>query len=470
MDRHKFFRTDSRSLSREAARQLAVTTKSRPVMEEITPRWLLSFLPWVATEAGTYRINKRKVYEVQTTTPELKNQEITSKQLQKLSIFNHCDHDLLEEIAANLKKENFVMGENIVSEGEVGEKFYILASGEVEVTTKGNRGEKIILQHLGEGEYFGEIALVEEAERTATVTALNDVTLLVLGVKQFTKIIKQNPRFHEELIQRSKNRIEEINEYGERRIPLKSSYEGEPNIPTSFVDLDENPEELPLSVTQTILTIHTRILDLYNDPMNQLHEQIRLSVNAIKERQEFEIINNKNFGLMNKVTPAMRIKARYGTPTPDDLDELLAKVWKKPAIFLAHPKAIAAFSREATRRGVPPSIVHIFGSPFITWRGVPLVPSDKMLVNGKTYTDTQSGITNILLMRLGEQEQGVIGLHQPGIPDERVYPSLSIKFNGIDNHSIAHYAISLYYSAAVLAKDAIGMLENVEVGYYYDYR
>ncbi len=80
------------------------------------------------------------------------------------------------------------------------------------------------------------------------------------------------------------------------------------------------------------------------------------------------------------------------------------------------------------------------------------------------------GRTNILLMRVGEKEQGVVGLHQPGIPDETDIPSLSVKLGSIDNRGIASYILSLYFSVAVLAGDALGMLEDVEVGNYYDYR
>ena len=76
-----------------------------------------------------------------------------------------------------------------------------------------------------------------------------------------------------------------------------------------------------------------------------------------------------------------------GPPTPDDLDELLTKVWKEPAFFLAHPLAIAAFGRECTSRGVPPPTVSLFGSQFITWRGVPLIPSDKVGVEGEQDQD-----------------------------------------------------------------------------------
>jgi hypothetical protein len=149
-----------------------------------------------------------------------------------------------------------------------------------------------------------------------------------------------------------------------------------------------------------------------------------------------------------------------GPPTPDDLDELITLVWKEPAFFLAHPKAIAAFGREATRRGVPPATVSLFGSPVITWRGIPIVPSNKLEVKGNT--------TQILLMRTGESRQGVVGLYQPGASGDQGL-GLSLKFMGISRKAIASYLISLYCSAAILADDAVAVLENVEVNKYHEY-
>ena len=157
----------------------------------------------------------------------------------------------------------------------------------------------------------------------------------------------------------------------------------------------------------------------------------------------------------------MRVKPRGGAPTPDDLDELITKVWKEPAFFLAHPRAIAAFGRECTRRGVPPPTATLFGSPVITWRGIPLVPCDKLHVSGKK--------TDILLMRIGEKKRGVVGLFQPGIPGE-VSPSLSIRFMGLNQRGAAAYLISLYCSSAVLTEDALGVLQGVEVDHYHDYK
>lgn len=243
----------------------------------------------------------------------------------------------------------------------------------------------------------------------------------------------------------------------------------EREFPETFTDYEEAPREYTLNVVKTILKMNSHVTDIFNSPLDQKEQEMRLTIEAMKERQEWEMINNPNFGLLNAVSPRMRISPRYGIPMPDDMDELLSRVWKKPSFFLAHPRAIAAFGRECTRRGVPPATVNFYGTPFLTWRGVPILPCDKLLIDGKTCNMSSSGKTNILLMRVGERDQGVVGLHQPGIPDEGMIPSLSVKYAGIDNRGIASYVLSLYFGTAVLADDALGMLENVEVGYYYDY-
>jgi hypothetical protein len=128
---------------------------------------------------------------------------------------------------------------------------------------------------------------------------------------------------------------------------------------------------------------------------------------------------------------------------------------------LAHPRAIAAFGRECTRRGVPPPTTTLFGSPFLTWRGVPLIPSDKLHI--------KDGASNILLLRTGERKRGVVGLFQPGLPGE-VSPSLTVRPMGINQRGAAAYLVSLYCSAAVLTEDAVGVLENVQVEKYHEYR
>jgi hypothetical protein len=252
-----------------------------------------------------------------------------------------------------------------------------------------------------------------------------------------------------------RNRVKEGAE-----ISVDCSGRDEREVPQTFVDYQEAPREYMLSAVNSVVDIHTRVSDLYSVPYNQIAEQLRLTIEVIKERQERELINNAEYGLLSNVVPSQRVKTRSGPPTPDDLDELLTKVWKEPAFFLAHPVAIAAFGRECTRRGVPPPTVSMFGSQFITWRGIPLVPSDKLAI--------EHGKTSILLLRTGQARQGVVGLFQPNLPGQQGL-GLSVRFMGINHKAIASYLISLYCSLAVLTDDAIAVLQGVEVGKYHAY-
>jgi hypothetical protein len=257
------------------------------------------------------------------------------------------------------------------------------------------------------------------------------------------------------------NRVREADTLVDADVACSPRRDVDSDLPLTFVDYEANPREYSLNAVSTVLDVQTRVSDLYSHPYDQIQEQVRLLVEKVKERQEAELVNNPEYGLLTNAHPSMRVTTRGGAPTPDDFDELITRVWKEPAFFLAHPRAIAAFGRECTRRGVPPPTVTLFGSPFITWRGLPLIPSDKLYID-------EAGKTNILLLRTGEKKQGVVGLFQPGIPGE-VAPSLSVRFMGINRKAVASYLISLYCSAAVLTHDALGVLEGVEIGKYHQY-
>ena len=248
-----------------------------------------------------------------------------------------------------------------------------------------------------------------------------------------------------------------------KAIESTCGHEDESTLVSTFVEYQEKPREYRLSSINAVLNVHTRVSDLLSSPFDQVREQLRLLIESVKEKQESELLNNADYGLLHNVDDTQKVKTRKGPPTPDDLDELLTKVWKEPSIFLAHPRAIAAFGRECTRRGVPPPTVSLFGTPFLTWRGVPLVPSDKIAIRNK---DQKS---KVLLVRVGEKKQGVIGLFQPGLPGEQS-PGLSVRFMGLDQRALASYLVSLYCSAAVLVPDAIALLEDVDVGQYHEYK
>jgi len=304
------------------------------------------------------------------------------------------------------------------------------------------------------------------ADEPLQQTALGDVAArqLANATKTVPQMARITPRWLTHLLQwvpveagiYRLNRVKD-----ESRVTVDCSDRDERVLPQTYVDYEEHPREYMLSAVNTVVDVHTRVSDLYSAPFNQITEQLRLTIEIVKERQESELINNREYGLLHNVAEKQRIKTRTGAPTPDDLDELISRVWKEPGFFLAHPGAIAAFGRECTRRGVPPPTVSLFGSQFLTWRGIPLIPSDKVAIEG--------GKSNILLVRTGERRQGVVGLYQPNLPGQQS-PGLAVRFMGINHRAIASYLVSLYCSLAVLTEDALGVLEGVETDKYHEYK
>ena len=304
------------------------------------------------------------------------------------------------------------------------------------------------------------------AEQNKKQTALGDVAARQLAIA--TRTVPQMPTITPRWLTHLLNwipvesgiyRLNKVKDANS--VQVDCSERDERELPQTFVDYIENPREYMLNAVNTVLDVHTRVSDLYSKPYNQIREQLRLTIETIKERQESELINNKEYGLLHSIAPSQQIKTRTGAPTPDDMDELISKVWKEPGFFLLHPLTVAAFGRECTRRGVPPPTVSMFGSQFITWRGIPLIPCDKMPV--------ENGKSKIILLRTGESRQGVVGLYQPNLPGEQS-PGLSVRFMGINDKAIASYLVSLYCSLAVLVDDAIALLDDVEIGKYYEYK
>jgi hypothetical protein len=297
-----------------------------------------------------------------------------------------------------------------------------------------------------------QLALGDNAARQLANTTKTAPTLSTISPRWLTHLLQWVP------VEAGIYRLNKVR--NPQDVHVLCAKRDEAELPTTFVGYEDQPREYFLNAVSTVLDVHTRVSDLYSSPHDQIKEQLRLTIETIKEKQENELINNADYGLLASVAPDQILYPLAGVPTPDDLDELLTKVWKEPAFFLTNPLAIAAFGRECTRRGVPPPTVSLFGSQFLTWRGIPLVPSDKVAV--------ADGKTKILLLRVGEKRQGVVGLFQPGLPGEQS-PGLSVRFMGISRNAIASYLISLYCSLAVQTDDALAVLDDVEVGKYHEY-
>lgn len=448
------------SLGTAAARNLATTTKSAPQMQEITSRWLLKMLPWVQVQGGTYRVNRRLSYSVgdgRVTFVQTGDQvAVIPAELGELpALRGFGDEAVLAELARRCEQREIPAGQLLATEGEAADRVYLLAHGKVEKIGTGPYGDETVLGVHADGAHFGDHALIEgDAVWEYTARAVTACTVLTLSRADVLNLAERAEPLRDHLTRLLAVPHQRTNKYGEAEIDLSAGHVGEAVVPHTYVDYDAAPREYELSVAQTVLKVHSRVADLYNQPMNQTEQQLRLTVEALRERQEHELINNREFGLLNNCDYGQRLQPHDGAPSPDDMDELLSRR-RGSKLFLAHPRAIAAFGRECNKRGLVPESVDIGGHHVPAWRGVPIFPSNKIPVS-------DARTTSIICMRTGEAEQGVIGLQQTGIPDE-IEPSLSVRFMGIDEQAIISYLVTAYYSAAILVPDALGVLENVEV-------
>ncbi|MEV7406086.1 family 2B encapsulin nanocompartment shell protein [Streptomyces sp. NPDC091267] len=448
------------SLGTAAARNLATTTKSAPQMQEITSRWLLRMLPWVETKGGAYRVNRRLTYTVGDGSVEFiqdgSDVRVIPRELGELSLLRGFDDlEVLTALADRCVQRDFRAGETLVERGAPADQLHLIAHGRISQAAVGNYGDEVTLDVLADGDRFGENALLDEnASWEQTATAETSGTLLTLSRADFASVLSTAPSLREHLEEFTSLSQQRQNHRGEAEIAMSAGHIGEHELPGAFADYELNPREYELSVAQTILRIHTRVADLYNGPMDQTKEQLRLTIEALRERQEHELINNREFGLLHNADFKQRIQPHCGPPTPDDMDELLCRR-RGSKFFLAHPRAIAALGREFNSRGLYPDHVDLGGQQVPAWRGVPILPCNKIPI-------TPEKTSSILVMRTGEENQGVIGLHQTGLPDE-YEPGLSVRFMGLDEKAITSYLVSTYYSAAILVPDAVGVLENVQI-------
>ncbi|MER5612488.1 family 2B encapsulin nanocompartment shell protein [Streptomyces sp. NPDC002215] len=448
------------SLGTAAARNLATTTKSAPQMQEITSRWLLRMLPWVEARGGAYRVNRRLAYTVGDGSVDFvqdgSDVRVIPRELGELALLRGFDDvEVLTAIADRCVQRDFRAGETLVELGTPADRLHLIAHGRIRQSSVGSYGDEVALDVLADGDRFGENVLLDgDARWEQTATAETSGTLLTLSRADFAAVLSTAPSLRDHLEAFSSLSRRRQNHRGEAEIAMSAGHTGEHELPGAFVDYELDPREYELSVAQTVLRIHTRVADLYNGPMNQTQEQLRLTIEALRERQEHELINNREFGLLHNADFKQRIQTHSGPPTPDDMDELLCRR-RGSKFFLAHPRTIAAIGREFNSRGIYPGHVDLGGQQVPAWRGVPILPCNKIPV-------TPEKTSSILVMRTGEENQGVVGLHQTGLPDE-YEPGLSVRFMGIDEKAIMSYLVSTYYSAAILVPDAVGVLENVQI-------
>lgn len=116
-----------------------------------------------------------------------KKRERYSEFFNKVPLLNSVDAYGRSQVADALKTEKLDKGTSIIKQGETGDKFYIIEAGECEAKKTSDSGEQVI--QLKEGDYFGELSLLNNEPRAASVNALTDVKLLTLDRRAFNRLL-----------------------------------------------------------------------------------------------------------------------------------------------------------------------------------------------------------------------------------------------------------------------------------------
>lgn len=242
--------------------------------------------------------------------------------------------------------------------------------------------------------------------------------------------------------------------------------EGE-TVDTSLAIYDPDPPQIHLEVIRAVINMPTHVPQIYSDTHDQLQSQLSVTGEFIYETIEHLVFNHPVYGLLETVDGSMEFEAD-APPSPDVLDDLLALAWKRPDCFLMHPIALARFHKEATTRGVVLESVELFGQPFTTWRGLPICPTNKLhvITRGSSESDKGGGeeatvtprspsTTNILLVRVGQEKQGVVNLYAADVESDPGLPFIGVEFMGRSDDAVVSYLLTTYSAVAVLSPGAL---------------
>jgi CRP-like cAMP-binding protein len=127
--------------------------------------------------------------------------------LAEIPLFSRLDREALQGLVGHMRRHAFSAGEEIIKEGETDRRLFIIAQGEVDVMIgRGQRGERL-LKTLGPREFFGEMALIDDSVRSASVVARADTVALVLDQWDLHAEIRQSPAIAGELLKTLSHRI-----------------------------------------------------------------------------------------------------------------------------------------------------------------------------------------------------------------------------------------------------------------------
>jgi CRP-like cAMP-binding protein len=130
--------------------------------------------------------------------------------LQKVPLFSQLAAAELDRVAEITRERSYPRNSVILFEDDPGDALYVVATGQVKVVLIGEDGREVILSVLGEGDFFGEMSLIDEEPRSAHVIAMEDSNLLVIRREDFQAILQQSPGIAMGLLRELSRRLRRV--------------------------------------------------------------------------------------------------------------------------------------------------------------------------------------------------------------------------------------------------------------------
>lgn len=211
--------------------------------------------------------------------------------LRQVSLFGELSEEDLEELESIIQERFFRKNEVIFRAQEPGSTLFVLKRGSVKVSAEDQRGKEVILRILKDGDFFGEMSLLDGQHRSATVTALEPCQALVLFRDQFLEFIPKHPNVVMKMLTTISRRLRQSNEKI-KRLVFADAYE---KVASILIDMSEERQiplaagaEIPLSLTRKELA---DLVGLSRETLTRVLSDFQRAGLVRLERRRIAVIN-----------------------------------------------------------------------------------------------------------------------------------------------------------------------------------
>jgi len=224
-------------------------------------------------------------------------EDITS-QLKNSFLFRGLPDEILKTVAQKASLRQLAEGEVLMRKGEAGDSLFMINEGWFKIVAQDAQGGELVINQTGPGETIGEMALLDEAPRSATVVAISDAKVLELKKDAFQKILNQRPDVALTLIRGFSSRLRFSPTYIQKAIDWSrkiaagdySFIENTQQILKGSESDDDKATQLLSAFFQMVRSVKAR-----EDELKQTVEKLILQIDEVRRKQEFEEITNTDF-------------------------------------------------------------------------------------------------------------------------------------------------------------------------------